>query len=276
MNSIRNKPLFHLGKFPIGVVELIILIEIIGAIVLASNKPLETTLGITPGGLKSGNLLSILTYSFFNRLDVLLIIGIIFFYRFGRVVEQQLGKTIFLYLCGISILTPPLVMVLFSLCGLHIDHKHPFLGGSVLHFCVFASFCIIYPHFPTIIRNISMKWLGIIFLSIALLSFLSNKHYDLAIGFIISVALAILLIQSQGKATLRIFPSSVSKPSSKKRKPIKQKSNKPAKKKYTSKLKPKVTVKSETTIDAILDKISEHGLHSLTEEERKTLQDAKK
>jgi len=273
----RPKPLFYLGKFPIGTVELILILEILGALILAfTQNTIAPQVVLSSEAILGGKLWTILTYTFFSEITFFWLVGLFFFYQFGRMVENDLGRTSFLSICGISVLTPPVIIVLYTLTGLP-GSSAQLLGSSVLHLAVFCSFCVMFPNLPTLLLQVKIKWLGLAFFLVTIVQFISLGWYNIVLATIITTALSLIIVQSKGKAIIKLFPDSwaVVAPAKKPPKRRPSKSTKP-KRTYTSKLKPKSKVTSETEIDAILDKISEHGLHSLTEEERQTLQNTKK
>ena len=280
MYYARQKPLFHLGKFPIGATELIILLQIIGALlVVFTQMKIIPHVALSAEGVLAGKLWQIVTYTFFSPIGFMFIIGLFFFYQFGRMVENEIGRTSFLLICGMVILSIPLVMVLYSFTGARLSPLY--FGGQILHLVIFCCFCVMYPNLPTMLLKIPIKWLGLAFFVISLATSAQSGSFDIMISILLANSLGIITIQSQGKALVKIFPDSWTQPSKPKNKsprktaPTKSVANK-EKVPTSSKLKPRKKVRDATEVDAILDKINEKGLHSLTENERNTLLKAKK
>jgi len=185
-------------------------------------------------------------------------------------VENQLGRSTFLYLCGGIILSVPLILTLYSLAG---GNPSIYFGSQILSLCIFSSFCVIYPNLPTMLLQIPIKWMGLFFLAASLLGALQAGAFGQLIAIIIAVSFSLIIVQSKGKAVIKIFSDSWTQPTSSKPKTSRKSTKKPLPK---PKLKPKTKIKSSSEVDDILDKISEHGIHSLTDEERQTLQEARK
>lgn len=264
---IKAPPLFQIGKVPFNITGLIILLEIIGMlIVVFTQGTIIHSVSFTSTAFLQGEFWRLFTYPIFSPISLSFIIGLFFFFQFGGMVEAQLGQKSYGYLCGMVVLTAALVLTLCHF--IKIQSTIPLYGNDLVHLSVFCAFCIIHPNAPSFF-GIQIKWFGLGFFILTILGHLQSGGFSLALACILSVSLALILIQSKGLAAIKIFPNSLTFPSAKPKKTQK----KPSKKKrtITPKIKPKSSIAPDTEIDKILDKISEHGLHSLTSEEREKL-----
>ena len=264
-------PLFRLGKYPVTVAGLIILLEVVGMILVAiTQTEVLRSAGFSPEALFKGQAWRLITYPFFAPLSLSFIIGLVFFFQFGKVVEADLGRTSFLYLVGALCFIPPLILSLCWMAGLG---SYPLAGSQILHLSVFVAFCVMYPHLPSFF-GIQMKWFGLAFAAISILEPLQSGAVPIALATMGAVFTALWLVQNRGLARIKIFPKGRSKVkrSKLKKSPLKVVKRKAGEQPIQSKLKPRARIPSDTEIDIILDKISKHGIHSLTEEERMTLQ----
>ena len=268
MFTPSQKPFFYLGKFAIGITELIILLELLGmlAVVFTQGSIIPHTAFVVEG-LFSGKVWQILTYPFLSSISLFFIFGLYCFYHFGRMVEHQLGRTTYAAVCLTILLGAPLIFTAYNqIVG---SSASVLVGAHILHLGIFSCFCVMNPNMPLMYFGFPIKWAGLGFLIISLLTAFSAGAYDQVLIVIITISGSLLIVQSKGKSLLKLFPdswaASTPKQTERKRKIIRE-----------AKIKPRAKTRSETKVDAILDKISEHGLHSLTEQERETLQKLRK
>lgn len=274
----QPRPFFHLGKIPVTVVGLIILAQLIGMIVwtLSGGSILEVT-SFTPALFLKGEVWRLFTYPLFSPIGVMPLLGLYFFYSFGMPVETALDRKQFVLLCLSIIFVAPIVLICFSLLGVS-GLEFPLVGTNILSLAIFCTFCVMNPNMPFFLFKIPMKWIALVFFLGTVLSLVGARAWGTATSYTLATALAIWMIQSRGLALVKVFPDSwtVAKPKKKaqpKKKITKFKKTKPL---PPSKMTPKAYVPADTEIDSILDKISAEGLHSLTPEERATLESASK
>jgi len=265
--------LFRLGKYPVTIVGLVILLEVLGMVlVVVTQTQIISAVGFSVEAFMQGQVWRMLSYPFFTPLSLNFLIGVVFFLQFGKVVEADLGRTAFIYLLGALLLLPPFLLVLCHMLGLNASYN--LFGNHMLHLAVFSSFCVMYPNLPSFF-GIPIKWFGLVFVSISILQPLQSGLTGLAVTILGTVLTSLWFVQYKGLSVINLFPQQKVRPRSKKRpkKIIKmpKKSSAPQ-----SKLKPRAYIPSDTEIDAILDKISKNGIHSLTPEERETLQSKSK
>lgn len=265
-------PLFKLGKLPINVTALVILLQVIGMLVFTAAPSQTASLAVfEPSQFLSGQVWQAFSYPFFEPPSLLLILGLYFFYRFGGMVEEALGRSRYVRLLCAVMLTPPVVVVLA-----HLLSVPGYLVGSHLpHLAIFVAAIAMMPNAPMAFLNIPIKWLAVVFVGVALLQFLMMRNLGACIALISVVYLAIWWMKQAGHVSQWGVVEDVMGP-----RPQRTRGKKAGKKKraYEKKIKPRTKVSSSKNkkVDRILDKINEEGLHSLTEEERKLLQEASK
>lgn len=285
----KPKPLFHLGSFPVSVVGLIILIQLIGMVVFAitGGGILDWT-SFFPQAFREGDVWRLFTYPLVSPLGIMALIGLFFFYQFGTTVEAALERKPFIMLVCSILLVTPIILTLFHLFNL--PESAPLYGTQVLTLAVFCCFCVMHPNLPVFFFQIPVKWLGLVFFIITLLGSITYRDWGMGLSYVVATGLSIWMIQSKGLAGLKLFPDSVTfskrvkkgsprkkqKPRSIKKKITPHLKKKPAARPAASKIKPQVSIPDDTEIDTILDKINEKGLHSLTQEEREKLESVSK
>lgn len=268
------RPLFYLGKIPVTVTVLIILLELAGMLVwVFTGGAILNLSAFTTESFLNGGIWRLFTYPIFSGLDFMSIVGLFFFFQFGTEVEKTLERKQFILLCFSILLIAPITLILSRLIGLP-NSEMPLIGSMILHLAMFCAYCVINPNLPILFSRIPIKWLGLVFFLIPVLSFTGIRAWGMAFAYIAGVGLAVWMVQSRGHAALRVFPDSLTNPPTQKSK--KKKAKIKNAKAVKPKLKPKAIIPAETEIDAILDKISEHGLHSLTPEERAKLETGSK
>lgn len=277
----KVSPLFMIGKFPVTVTGLIILVQLVGMVVWAvSGGSVTQFTRFTPEAVLEGELWRMVTYPLCAPIGAMALLGLFFFYQFGTEVEKVMPRKTFVRMVVLTLITGPLVLLLFSLM-LDGEAKSVLVGADFLHLAVFCGFCVMFPNMPTLFLRVPIKWLGLAFFILALLSALAMRQWGTLVAITLSVGLTLAIIQSSGYAILRLIPDALipggrqkkGKPGKKVRKlkPRKKAVSQPAIS-QASKLRPKARVTTETRVDELLDKISAEGIHSLTEEERAYLQ----
>ena len=180
---------------------------------------------------------------------------------FGREVERFIGQRAYIWLYGLLLLAPALLLTLWGLTT-----RTGLAGSAALHFAVFTAFVTLYPNVQFFLR-IPAKWIFVILAAIGTLSALAAHDWPDLVVLWTSIAVAFFFIELRGagpelawltnlKARLQPKPKLhiVQKPSARRV------------------VEPDDVIAS---VDPILDKISKSGMGSLTETERKILDRAR-
>ncbi len=237
----------------------------------APRFPLDGYLGLSWAGLAKGYVWQLLTFQFLHANILHLVLNSLGVFTFGFAVEQFLGRKRFLGLYLVSGVVGGLVHVLGSLVwpshfGVDVDafgkFYIPMVGASAGLFGLIAAFALMFPErdltvylffvFPV---TVSAKVLLGVSVGISILGVMIAKG-NVAHGAHAGGMLG-------GWLMLRAFA---------------RRSRQQAKLELAAESEP---VKSETEflnkeVDAILEKISQKGIQSLTSAERKTLEAARK
>lgn len=268
-------PLFKIGNIPINLVGLIVLLQVAGMLinVISGGKIAEYAVFYWEAFGPGFQLWRIATYPFFGWPDFFWALGLFFFYSYGRFVEESLTRPVFLRLCLSLLLLAPLVCILFHFIPGLKNHEPALVSAFAPHFAIFFSFCAMAPNVPTLLLNIRMKWLGLILFFLNSLSLVGERQWGLLCVLFACTGYAVWFVRQQGFTEPFGFTQEVgvSPPSFPKRSKAKKK---PRRKRQERKLKPrtKIDTVSSSEVDRILDKINDHGFHSLTPDEKKTLE----
>lgn len=206
-----------------------------------------------------------ITYILVNPPSIWLVLNSYFLWRFGEQVERHLGRRTFVSLLLWLILVPPGLSTLFGIGGIGLPIG---IGISSMEFGVFIAFATLYPRaqLSIIIATVEVWVLAAIFVGVSALSQLAGQDWPGLTLLTVSVGTAIAFIRYQQGHWK--FPSWTQ------RRPRTQfrvvRHTEGARKSREDPITPRVP----PNVDAVLEKISREGLGSLTEDERKALEEA--
>ena len=219
--------------------------------------------------LHHGKVWQCVTYVFVHEptdlIGFLIEIAILFFW--GREVERFIGRRAFLFMYAWLVLAAPVVLILSSFFG----SSPIWLGSGAVHFGVFLAFAALYPTAELIFR-IQARWIAWALLGIFTISSLAARQWPVLSVLWADAAVAWCSI-AWVRGTLRlpefsflIFPWSRRKQAM--ADPHAQ----------LPRFGPKAPAVDDPMleIDPLLDKITCHGMGSLTTAEREKLEQARK
>jgi len=201
---------------------------------------------------KEWHLWTPITYILVNPPSLWVLLGCYLLWNFGEAVERHLGRRVFVRLLLLLLASSPLFVCLFHLAGVR---GMACVGIMQFEFGVFIAFATLYPRakISIIILTLDAWVMAAIFVGINALQCLAARDWASLILLAANVGTAWAFIRYEtGALKLPSFP----KPAPKAAKPAKPMKN------------------AEPAVDDILDKISRHGMHSLTAEERRILDKA--
>jgi membrane associated rhomboid family serine protease len=214
------------------------------------------------------------TYVFVHGPSVWFLVDMFFFYIWGLEVEKYFGRRVFIALYSSFVLTAPLVLMVY---GKFAGVEERLADSQLVHFAVFLSFVVIYPNVQFFF-GILAKWIAWALLAIQTLLYLSGRQYGALLVLWSTVLVAYygtryagagggldFLSQLRERFPRRVVPSGI-KPRAHPRRP--------AAETYGNAATGSAGDVHES-IDPLLDKISKHGLASLTHSERATLERAR-
>jgi membrane associated rhomboid family serine protease len=199
---------------------------------------------------REGKVWQLATYPFIHAPSLLFVLEMLMFFWFGREVERFVGRDVFLGLYAALILLPALFL---TAAGLWIPQSYA--GSGTLHFSIFVAFATLYPGIELIFRILA-KWAAWVCLAIYSLQFMANREWILLLALWVSAGIAYYGMRlvgvgggldwwenwQEGRRTARLAKER------------------------------NFQIVRESSVDAILEKISKHGIGSLTATERETLE----
>ena len=211
-----------------------------------------------------GQIWQILTYSFIDIPSFFTIIGLLFLYVSAVEIEKYIGKARFLTLYGVIILIP---VVTLTILGLIISYPIQYFGQTQVMIGLFIAFCTLYP---------GVQWGGFLTAKwVAIGSLILSSAVDLSSSAWVSLG-ELWLISGFSFGYIRFLQRGGELPSF--RFPLRRRPKLRVVQKPKSRPRPAIIEAADTgnaEMDQLLDKISKHGLNSLTSQERAALERAR-
>ena len=263
--SEEHQPITWLRGYPIYAAHFIVLVYVVSMVVTTLLMAFNVSrvagwVAFESDEVLHGQLWRYLTYGLWNPPSLSFAINMVFLTLFGREVEKFFGRVTFLRFYFVLYLLTPL---LFTLLGLWWPMV---LVGATGSFAVFVAFATLYPD-AVMMFNILAKWAAIILVGIYGLMALAAKDLTGLLSLIVTVGFAYAFVRYQQghltlprlrfarpKPNLRVLPDLDSEPATK---PRSNKEN------------------AMAEVDALLDKIAQSGIASLTAKERAKLDRAR-
>ncbi len=259
-----REPYFTLGRFPIHLTQLIVLLLVASMLVclgLGMQSYAELMM------FSSGNELqtswwTIFSYLWFAAPTIGFIISVVMLALFGTRVEQEVEPAVFALTCALAWLMPPLVLLTCKALG-----YGTLLGPQWLGTLMFVIYCLMHPNEPFFLFGIRLKWIALIVLLGTAGSDIVFRNWPMLAVHVVVFGAIYALLKHHGLLRPLQLAEELGLP---------ERRSRPAKSvlpRQEPKLKPRTVIdlKATNAMDRILDKVREKGLHSLTEKEKKLL-----
>ena len=267
--SKDHLPLTWYKQTPVYLAAVIALVGVasmvVTSLILALNPAWIQLLIFSTDHLLSGWIWTPVTYVLVNPPSLMFLLTSYMLWSFGESIERHLGRWSFVKLVASLVLVSPLLLCVLSLLG---PRDWPAIGMGQLEFGVFLAFAALYPtaQVSIIILTLEMRVLATAFVAVSALMDLASHNWPGLFLLAGQVATAVGYIRyEQGRLQL---PSLRFWPKRSRQEPVPRQRQEPQ-------VKPKATAGPVVEdVDAILEKISRHGLSSLTASERSALEKA--
>ena len=282
-----HDPWFRIGTVDFNTTNTVTLAQVVGLFVVAFEGnfgPMMRQLPMAPDSVFGGQLWRIVTWPFFvwpynhPKGGFSTVIAIFFFWYFGKELERYLGRVRMLVLFVGSTL-------LLTVVGLALS---PFIEGflagiSLIELVVFLVFVAENPH-ARFFFNIPAWLIGAVIVGIQVLGYLANRDWFGMLSFVIGLYFCAILAKSLG--LLQDYHQIPAVPNRYNPRTQQARRNRPAKGRGRSHghgnghgrghtTGPTVVAgpwehlsKDQRELDALLDKISQHGVEALTDKDR--------
>jgi len=264
--SDEHRPVMWLRGYPVYAAHFLVLVFVASMFVttlanLFNLGGLLTGLVFSSGPVLRGEVWRVVTYGLVNPPSLGFVIDMAMMIWFGREVERNFGRRTFLFFFGALYLLTPLI---FTVIGIWIPLSP--LAGESGAFAIFVAFATLYPNTP-VFFNLLAKWVAVVLVGIYSLIALNNRDSISLISLWATTGFAFAFVRyQQGHITLpqpKLFrggPKLRVLPDQKEGKTSGAKTDKAS---------------SMAEVDALLDKIAQSGISSLTAKERAKLDAAR-
>jgi membrane associated rhomboid family serine protease len=265
----EDRPVSYFRGYPIYCATILTIAYGIGILLTALFRESSGVVGLflflPSRSILQGQIWQILTYSFVNLPSFFTLFSLFFLYIAAVEVEKYIGRARFLTLYAIFVLTP--VVALTAWMFLTRD-SYPFYGDYAVSVGFFIAFCTLYPGLQWL-GFLSLRWLGVISYAIGALMYLGQRDWP---GLLV-----LTLVCAASFAYIRFLQSglelpSIPNPFAALKRPHLRVVPKPNNRPTPS---TEFRTGDSNEIDRLLEKISKHGLSSLSPKEREALERAR-
>lgn len=257
----QQLPITWLGGFPVYAAYLLVLVYV--ASMVATSILLAVNLGgflawlpFSSASVLKGEAWRVVSFGLLNPPGIGFAIDMAMIVWFGREVEKYFGRRKFLGLYACLYLLPPLLLIPLGLLF------PTYLSGETGALAIFVAFATIYPN-AAVFFGLLSKWVAAILVGIYSLMALAYHDWSMGISLWITVGLAYAFVRHhQG---LLAVP----------RLPLFGRAPEPVADSGRARDATAARDGSMAEIDALLDKIAQSGMASLTPKERAKLDSAR-
>src|SRR5271165_5896228 len=266
----EDRPVTYFRGYPIYYATILTISYAVGVLATFFAKAfgaLDTLVSLlafdSSHSIVGGQIWQIFTYSFVDFPSFFTIIGLLFLYVSAVEIEKYIGRARFLTLYGVIVLIP---VVSLSAVAMFLNFPLRFLGQTQIMIGLFIAFCTLYP---------GVQWGGFLTAKWVAIASLVSSSIDLSSSDWVSLG-ELWLISGFSFGYIRFLQRGGELPSF--RFPLRRRPKLRAVQKPKSRPRPAVIEAADTgnvEMDQLLDKISKHGLNSLTSQERAALERAR-
>jgi membrane associated rhomboid family serine protease len=273
-DSNDYQPLGYLGRIPLYVTTLLVIIYVAVMVALAlleaGNVPDFTHLLVydPDSVLRHFQFWRFFTYPLVDFPSIWFAVEMYLLYSFGREVERFIGRASFGMLYLSLVVAGPCLLTAAAtfLPGLPL-----LIGSQTVNFALFIAFCSIYPNVE-IFFTLKAKWIAAVLLGISSLQLLAGHEIVRLLVFWATCLTAFLFIKYlRGHIRFRFSLREYLRRRRSRRnlRPL------PRPRPVSTGRPPAPREDVLESIDPLLDKIAKHGIASLTEREREKLEQAR-
>ena len=265
---------FRLGSVDVTTTVLVVVMAIVSFVVWAvepPGKPIQSALLLNPDSFLHGQVWRVFTWpiAYPNGMGIFDIIAVAIFWYFGTEIEGLLGKKRMAWFLGLVTVGLGLLWVAVAEIGFRFGLL---FSLNQLELMVLLVFIAEYPR-RRFFFNIPGWVIGVVIVGISVLGYIGTRDWLLLVNLLLGLALTAIIARSLGlMAELTWVPNLA----------IRRKPKKPKRSRrgggegtvVTGPWQPTPTPpvsRDQAELDALLDKIHESGMDSLTDQEREQL-----
>lgn len=267
--SDEHRPVMWLRGYPVYAAHFIVIVYVVSAIIATALNffkigGLLTSLVFIGDQVLRGEVWRVVTYGFVNVPSIRFAVDMVMFVWFGREVERSFGRRSFLlFYAGVYLMTP----LLLTLAGVWMPL--PPLVGETGAFAMFIAFATFFPNAP-VLFTLPAKWVALILVAVYTLMGLNNRDWAGLLSLWGTTGFAFAFVRyQQGHVELPKITLFKRGPK------LRVLPDLPIEKKKSSAKTFDAHGSSMAEVDALLDKIAQSGMGSLTAKERAKLDAAR-
>lgn len=272
-----DEPWFRVGTFDVTTTVLVCGLAVVSMVVWAIDSSLVAILDLDSSKISSGQVWRLITWPIVNTPSFGAVLGIVMMYLFGREVERGLGRSRFLVFLATLVLVPAVVGFALDVIG--------FGGLFLVETAMFLAFIATYPTAMGFF-GIPLWVFGAVFIGIQVLQLTGVRAWEWLAVLFVDIAVALLGARAFGLSSLSWIPKlplPASLAGAGARGPRRRTRRRrgpapvtPIRPTGTTATPSAADLLRQAEIDVLLDKISEHGIDSLTAAERRRLDELSK
>lgn len=274
-----NDPWFTIGTFEVGTCAFVAILAACSVLLWAVSPQAVLDLAMIPAEVKRGQLWRVISWPLANvQPDIFMVLGIFLVYWFGREVERLIGRIrMAQFLAALVVVGSAVALALDATVA----------GVRLLELALLVSFAIEFPNLRFFF-GIPSRIVALVVVGLEVINYTGNRDWA-GLGVLLGVLIAALvLLRSLGLATdLPWIPrvplpggaASGRVPATKPGRPVRPKRAKRSLRKRADLRVVDAPSNTSSTargvapdIDTLLDKISKHGIDSLSPDERRALE----
>ena len=273
--SDQDRPWFRIRSYGVGTSDFVAGLSLLMMVVYAISPTFVSYLMLRPTQVLHGFVWQLVTWPLANAPSIWTVWNAVVFWFTGRQLERELGKGRFGWmLAGITLAGSVLAVLL----ALAFQANEPTLGGlGTMSMLVVLIFIAENPRMP-FFWGIPAWVLGLVIVVIPLLSYVGARYWIGLLHFVLSIVAAAIVAKFAGLLGQYAFvPGRKYTPGARKPRPKKAAPPRPSPR-ASNVVKgpwfgPEPPAREDEEMDALLDKIMDRGLESLTSRERKRLEE---
>jgi membrane associated rhomboid family serine protease len=272
----QSNPWFRIGSLDVGTTMLVVLLSIISLVVFAVepvDKPIQTAIAMISDDVAHGQIWRLATWPFANLyFDFWVAINIFFFWYFGSELERTIGRSKMAVLFFGTAILIGLVGMLIDLPMTGTFYMGGLAGVGTLGLLFALVFIAEYPHIRFFF-GIPGWVVGAVLVGVQIIQLLGYRYLVDLYTFLCSLVIVAVMARAVGLLSERTWIPHVHLPSvhrRRRRRSPRQTGPTVVQGPWQPPATPPVS-RDQAALDALLDKISESGMESLTDGEREQL-----
>lgn len=253
----HTDPWFRIGRLEITTVMFVVLAVVVSWLSWAFVQEWTQLLAYTPSLLAGGEIWRIFTWPFSGGLSFFGALNLFFFWYFGTELENQIGRR---RMAGLLLGIWGSLTVAFTLVAVVFSSNNYLIGIGLIEFLLLLLWIAEYPRRP-LFFGIQAWVFGVVIVAIDVLLMIADGDYVGLLSMVL--ALVFVAVAARRSGLLSEYAWIPGRPGAPRPKVAKA----PRAQAKASERR----ASDQERMDQLLDQISEHGLHSLSEAQRKEL-----